>query len=382
MRRSLTVLPALVTLFMARTVVAAPITWTGDAPARTTITGGPWTLGQGPASASSCANGYPTANPGTFNFAPYYFPFVVADAAGDTTHLTGYFDYRPKAIEEAIVAATSSDGGKTWTFADKVLEFTPNSAPYDCSSGSDDGQGHPFVMDVGGHRYLYTLDRDPGPAGDGGTSAPGAIVNSVDLLGLVVHEVHAANGHPLGGVPASETPVPTAATRTTGLLNPDAIFGIVPGKSPLTVLYLQKQLDPSGDATKAVTTMRLATTTDGMAFNDVGAASGLDESGAVAWIGPRGTIVQFTDGHYGLFYSGGVTADADNDAFHFVGYAESTDAKTWTVVQGVKKPVLAIDATDPRGAPADFYAGRVYDPSVVFDATECHATMLFAGYNT
>ena len=43
----------------------------------------------------------------TLPFAPAYFPHVVRNADGS---LTGYFDYRPKDADEAIVAAQSTDG--------------------------------------------------------------------------------------------------------------------------------------------------------------------------------------------------------------------------------------------------------------------------------
>ena len=47
---------------------------------------------------------------------PFYFPFV----SGRGLNLQGYFDYRPRNINEAVVAATSADGGKTWTFEQQV----------------------------------------------------------------------------------------------------------------------------------------------------------------------------------------------------------------------------------------------------------------------
>ena len=50
---------------------------------------------------------------------PYYFPFIT----GHGDHLQGYFDYRPKDINEAIVAAVSRDGGKTWNFQQEVLQL-------------------------------------------------------------------------------------------------------------------------------------------------------------------------------------------------------------------------------------------------------------------
>ena len=52
--------------------------------------------------------------------APYYVPQVT----GRGTVLQGYFDYRPRNVNEAPVAASSSDGGNTWTFQQQVENLT------------------------------------------------------------------------------------------------------------------------------------------------------------------------------------------------------------------------------------------------------------------
>ena len=116
--------------------------------------------------------------------APYYFPDIVRNSDGS---LTGYFDWRPKATDEAITVAKSTDNGATWTTEGIALE---NNAGY-CSAGdaSDAGEGHPYVTSVGGHNYLYTLGR---PAGD-----------NTDV-GLLVHSVNPSASDPLSGLPASE----------------------------------------------------------------------------------------------------------------------------------------------------------------------------------
>ncbi len=49
----------------------------------------------------------PTSVVNTFN--PYYFPWVV----GSGQNVKGYFDYRPKNINEAIVEAISTNAGQT-----------------------------------------------------------------------------------------------------------------------------------------------------------------------------------------------------------------------------------------------------------------------------
>ncbi len=121
---------------------------------------------------------------------PYYFPFVT-QTPGDSTpgHLTGYFDYRPKDTEEAIVVAKSTDAGQSWTYEGKALEENPENY---CPTGdtNDNGQGHPFVMTVNGHTYLYTVNR---PAGDNMG------------VGLLVHSVNPSATDPVSGVAADES---------------------------------------------------------------------------------------------------------------------------------------------------------------------------------
>src|SRR5579871_4894728 len=80
-----------------------------EAPTETYVTGGPWTLEQAGAanglrSAGYCANGQEVPNPASERMEPYYFPFIT----GSGDRLQGYFDYRPKDIDEAVVAANSS----------------------------------------------------------------------------------------------------------------------------------------------------------------------------------------------------------------------------------------------------------------------------------
>ena len=49
-------------------------------------------------------------------------PDVVRNGDGS---LTGYFDYRPKDATEALVAATSTDNGKSWIYQAEALEENP-----------------------------------------------------------------------------------------------------------------------------------------------------------------------------------------------------------------------------------------------------------------
>ncbi len=142
--------------------------------------------------AGYCAAGYPNnensspvGQPLNINqpFAPYYFPDIVRNADGS---LTGYFDWRPKDADEAIVVAKSTDNGATWQAEGKALDQNGSYCP--TADTNDDGQGHPYVMSVGGTTRLYTLQR---PAGD----YPG--------VGLLTHPVNPSASNPLASVPAN-----------------------------------------------------------------------------------------------------------------------------------------------------------------------------------
>src|SRR5580693_6306620 len=119
------------------TSAAQSAQWTAtSAPIQSMIAGGPWTLSQGGTATTGGAydgatpycmpgnssGGTPLMNSAsTVNlFNPYYFPFVV----GSGQSVKGYFDYRPKNINEAIVAATSANAGQTWTFEQMVEQPT------------------------------------------------------------------------------------------------------------------------------------------------------------------------------------------------------------------------------------------------------------------
>ena len=230
----------------------------GATPVLDTVTGGPWTLGQGdpavgapynqtlptftPGGSPAQPGGFPnlsvypqggsnpasgmTGTPGplsgycssgganpesgtvlrqpvgtTLPMQPYYFPFVVPGPHGT---LLGYFDYRPKDTDEAIVAASSADGGKSWQFLGEALE--QNSGI--CANGNtdDDGQGHPVVISYPGKKksgdptYLYTVSRP-----------------TFDHLGseFLVHQLHPMGGNPLAGLPASDSVGQGGSTTAT-----------------------------------------------------------------------------------------------------------------------------------------------------------------------
>lgn len=422
--------------------------WTSNgAPTETYVTGGGWTLEQSGAavglkSAGYCdANGNQIGNPGTERMQPYYFPVI----SGQGKHLQGYFDWRPKDIDEAVAAAFSDDAGLTWTFQQKVLELRTtcptqvqkdpdgdkdnSPSPNNSDNGDDDGQGHQFVINIAGHTYLYTLDRANG---------------HIDSDDLYIHELFPQAGLPLNGAPlmndgptdASPAGTPEIPFHTTGLLNPDGILGVVPGSWPLKIIYEQKTL--SGDKTGStalpasqqcntfwagyyannpfgtavnddITYLRLAETTDGINFKDDGILQGLNDPTSVSatgtrWLATAGTLIKLEAGRFGLLFSGGGCIDGDSDAFHYIGYAESSDLIHWTVVNGINNPIISTApftiAVDPNGIPAagganitvpankpvagntmGWFAGRVYAPSgTIFDAQDI--TVIFAGYHT
>jgi large repetitive protein len=95
----------------------------------------------------------------TLPLAPAYFPHVVQNADGS---LTGYFDYRPKDADEALVIAKSTDGGHNWVYEGESLEQNPGYCP--SADINDDGEGHANVISVGGVSRLYTLERAAGDA--------------------------------------------------------------------------------------------------------------------------------------------------------------------------------------------------------------------------
>jgi hypothetical protein len=459
LKKALTILAAFVVGAMACGLVAThagsndQVAWTRNgAPAETYITGGGWTLEQSGAanglkSAGYCdGTGMQVGNPGTMRMEPYYFPFIT----GHGSELQGYFDYRPKDIDEAVAAAFSEDAGLTWTFQQKVLELTKQcpdtvqkEADVDSEPGADpnnsdnsgtksnpgtgdDGQGHEFIITINGHTYLYTLERAN---------------NHIDVDDLYIHEIFPEPGSPLSGAPlTNDGPDDTIANNgkpeiplhTHGLSNPDGILGIVPGSSPLKIIYEQKILNgdttfdpkfqcntfwsdyynnnPFGTATNDdITFLHLAETTDGIHFKELGILQGLNDPHDVSitgtrWLATAGTILALEDGRFGLLYSGGGCIDGDSDAFQYIGYAESTDLIHWQVINGINNPIahmarysLVVDANGfpaktgtlvkvPKNTPVvgdamGWFQGRVYAPSgTLFDDHDL--TVIFAGYHT
>lgn len=191
--------------------------------------------------------------------------------------------------------------------------------------------------------------------------------------------------------------------------------------SPVTVLWVQKILNGDNTAPTAlpvsqqctaapfsgkvdhdIATVRLATTTDGVHFTDLGPVSGLSDPTTVdynktRWVSPRGTLIDVNGNGslWGLYFAAGNCLDGDSDAFHYIGYAESADMAHWTVYNDINSPIASINPITTRnqagGAtvtiPANppivptqaWFAERLYAPTAVqIDST--HLSMTFAGY--
>jgi hypothetical protein len=171
----------------------------GDAPYPSGVVGSPGSLAGycGTGNNTTASGGTPARQTAgsTLPLAPAYFPHIVRNSDGS---LTGYFDYRPKDADEALVAATSTDGGQQWTYDGEALDQNGNYCP--TADTNDDGEGHGNIVTVGSgaasSSFLYTLER---AAGDN------------QGVGLIVHQLNASESNPLassyytsGSLPASE----------------------------------------------------------------------------------------------------------------------------------------------------------------------------------
>jgi hypothetical protein len=136
-------------------------------------------------------------------------------------------DWKPgNRTDAAIAAAISHDAGFSWTFQQKALELRTLCPPGDNGdNGDDDGQGHAYVIDIAGHRYLYTLIRAN---------------THIDVDDLAIHELTPRPGRPLEGAPdLTDAPTdqdpqdPEPAFHTHGLVNPDGITQAATASTPI-----------------------------------------------------------------------------------------------------------------------------------------------------
>ncbi len=232
--------------------------------------------------------------------------------------------------------------------------------------------------------------------------------------------------------------------NTTGLINPDGILAVVPNTYPIEVLYISKTLNsdyvaptnypvcppsiPNGNLNDDVEVVRIATTTNFVNFTDttpfntpafsltsspnvpIQMVNGLSDPSTtsysgVRWVSPNGTLIQLSNGNWGLFFGGGNCLDGDSDAFHAIMYAESngSDLTNWTVINGINNPIASIaqvsNVTDPQsgqtvtipanapvisqsvaGGVFDWFSGRVYGPQAIVTSPTT-VSLIFAGYN-
>jgi hypothetical protein len=246
---------------------------------------------------------------------PAYFPLVyntanttVGNAFGGKPPIIGLFDWRPKDIDEAVLAAESDDNGQTWYFMQLVLELNPDytnpisggfgtdggtngcpatvtstnantNYPLANNSQDDDGWEHAAIVQLPGptkiNQFLYLLDRNT-------NNIAGTSTEIVDGNPLWVVSLNTTTGNANGGasnkfplwnsnstVPGAndiksisstlnQTPdsgTPITITQTVGLTDPDGIMAVFPTPAstiltpgtPVTVLWVQKILN--GDNT-------------------------------------------------------------------------------------------------------------------------------------
>jgi hypothetical protein len=120
-------------------------------------------------------------------------------------------------------------------------------------------------------------------------------------------------------------------------------------------------------------------------------SSGSSDQIELRYIGSRGTIVTNPDGTLGMFLSGAWASDGDSDAFNQIFYTSSSDGgQTWSVPTVVlstdytfsasyqQENALAHGSDQPLGVSA-YDSGRAYGPAVVQN-TNGSLTMVFSGY--
>jgi hypothetical protein len=384
---------------------------------------------------------------GLFDWRPKDIDEALVVAESDDNGLTWYFMQTVLELNPDYTNPISGGYSASSTNTGCPATITSTNANFVSVNGAtaDDGWGHASIIQLPGvgnaktGQFLYMLDRNT--ANIQGTSTP--VVDNAPLH--VINLTASSNKFPIWNTNATTVgandikSISTALVNTTGsatpvvvqdsvgLLNPDGIMAVFPTSptaaagSPVTVLYVQKivngdntgstalptseQCDKapfSGKTNHDISNVRLATTTDGIHFTDLGIVSGLNDPTTVdynqtRWVSPRGTLLDLKgDGSlWGLYFAGGNCLDGDSDAFHFIGYAESSDKVHWTVWNDINHPIASINTittanqsggatvTIPANPPVfptePWFAERLYAPTATrIDAT--HLSLTFAGY--
>jgi hypothetical protein len=137
----------------------------------------------------------------------------------------------------------------------------------------------------------------------------------------------------------------------------------------------------SGKTNDDISNVRLATTTDGLHFTDLGVVQGLNDPTTVddtqmRWISPRGTLLDINGNGtlWGLYFSGGNCLDVYNGIQNPI--ASINPITTANQAGGARVTVPAIAPLVPTQS---WFAERLYAPTATrIDAT--HLSMTFAGY--
>jgi hypothetical protein len=385
---------------------------------------------------------------GLFDWRPKDIDESLLVAESDDNGKSWYFMQNVLELNPDYTNPTSGgfSAGSTNTGCPATLQSTNANFVGATGSQADDGWGHATIIQLPGSgnvatgQFLYLLDRNTNDiAGSTASIVDNAPLHAINITGssnkFPIWNTNNANPGANDIRSISSTLQPTVdgganfvkAQNTVGLLNPDGIMAVfpmpatTPAGAALTVMYVQKILDGdntgstalpaaqrcnsapfSGKSNHDISNVRLATTTDGVNFTDEGIVQGLNDPTTVdyngtRWISPRGTLLDINgDGSlWGLYFSGGNCLDGDSDAFHYIGYAESTDKVHWVVYNDINSPIASINpitttnqatgttVTVPAHPPViptqPWFAERLYAPTATqIDST--HLAMTFAGY--
>ncbi len=260
---------------------------TNPAPYDTGFAGTPGPL------AGYCTSGGPNPETGAVSrepagailpMAPYYFPFIMRNPNHPRV-LTGFFDYRPKDTDEALVVANSYDNGRSWHFVDEKLELNPNV----CGNliQNDNGQGHAFVLEIRGSYYLYTLNRVSGD-----TLGQGLLIHKLDFSPSRSNPL----GDPIADLPATEPTDagPNPVNPAQGTLGyDDLVQPAGPAQAEAAVKVPNYQSNPAGGVTIPVSSIA--------PFSNLTGSPG----GTVVDIGPYGTAVSTKIANVTIHCAGG-----------------------------------------------------------------------------